>query len=111
MCTGNGNQRKYRPADTNLPRRAEPGQLLYYYIRQLEDIFLQKYPLATHRYNYMNTRQLQGMTMSTFIPTLKKKAEKADIVGLQPEQLFSTNVHTLSHVQTTSLRREITGVR
>ena len=29
------------------------------------------------------------MAMSMFIPTLKKKAEEADIMGLRPEKLFS----------------------
>lgn len=53
------------------------------------DTRLRKYPLATLRYNYINSFQPRRMAMSTFISTLKKKAKEADKVGLQPEQLFS----------------------
>ena len=47
-----------------------------YCIQHLEDLFLRKYLLDTRCYNYFNSRQPRGMTMSTFIPTLKKKPKK-----------------------------------
>ena len=53
-----------------------------YCIQQLEDLLLRKYPLAMRPYNNINLCQPQGMAMSTFIPTLKKKAEEADIASL-----------------------------
>ena len=53
-----------------------------YCIQHLKELFLRKYPLATRRYKYLNSRQPQGMAMSSFIPTLKKKAEEAGIAGL-----------------------------
>ena len=65
-----------------------------YCIQHLEELFLRKYPLATRRYNYIDSCQPRGMAMSTLISTLKKtetlkkKAEEAKIVGLRPEQLF-----------------------
>ena len=67
-----------------------------YCIQHLEELFFRKYPLATRRYNYLNSRQPRGIAMSTFIPTLKKKAEEADIAGLRPEPLCSCCVLTQS---------------
>ena len=42
----------------------------------------QKTQIFQDEQNYMNAPQPRVMAMSTFIPTLKKKAEEADIVDL-----------------------------
>ena len=77
--------------ETSISSKVETDTLIFqdeadpeanYCIQHLMELFLRKYPLATRRYNYLNAHQPRGMAMSRFIPTLKKKAEEADIAGL-----------------------------
>ena len=71
--------------ETSLGSKIDPDMPIFqddenpddnYCIQHLEDLFLRKYLLDTRCYNYFNSRQPRGMTMSTFIPTLKKKPKK-----------------------------------
>ena len=77
--------------ETSLGSKIDPGTPICQDEGNTEENYciqpLRKYPLATRRYNYLNSCQLRGMAISTFIPKLKKKTKEADIAGLRPEQL------------------------